>query len=586
MKHVTVDSSTEQYSSLVDLLMKRAYLQPNDTACTFFINEKEERIATYTDLDEKARSIGAVLQQICKKGDRILLLYPASIDYITGFFGCLYGGVIAVPVYPPRLNHSLSRLQTIITNAEASVVLTTERMRSLIQSSMNNNQALLSVRWIATDTDELYDPIEWMENDITKDDIAFFQYTSGSTSAPRGVMLSHGNLLTNFQLIASNFGFSRESSSVIWLPPYHDMGLIGGILTPIFTGSPVHLMSPVDFLKNPFWWLSLVSKKKATVSGGPNFAYEMCIQKISEKQKADLDLSHWEVAFNGAEPVRNATLERFTEAFAASGFRKKAFYPCYGLAESTLFVTGGERNEEPIHRYFSKKGLQLNIVHKVDENDIDAVTLVSSGNSMYAHQLLIVDPETELPCGSDQVGEIWIKGASVAKGYWKNPEKTQATFQAHLAGTGEGPFLRTGDLGFLDEGQLFVTGRMKNMMIIRGRNIYPHDVEATTQRSHPSLSVGRGAAFTVEVSNEEQLVIVQEVERTFRKKINPQEVSELIRKEIAINHGVQLYALLLLTPGNVPQTSSGKVQHHICHDMFLKGTFTTVENGTWQINEM
>lgn len=586
MNQLTANSNTEQFNSLVDLLMTRAQVQPNETACTFFINEHEEKAITYAELDEKARAIGAVLQQICNKGDRILLIYPASIDYIIGFFGCLYGGVVAVPVYPPRFNHSLSRLQTIITNAEAKVALTTEQMRSLIQSSMHDNQTLLSIRWIATDTDALYDPIEWIDNDITKEDLAFFQYTSGSTSAPKGVMLSHANLLTNIQLISNTFGFSRESSTVIWLPPYHDMGLIGGILTPIFSGSPVHLMSPVDFLKNPFWWLSLVSKKKATCSGGPNFAYEMCIEKIRDEQKLTLDLSQWEIAFNGAEPVRNSTLNRFTEAFAASGFKKSAFFPCYGLAESTLFVSGGARDVEPINRSFSKKSLQFNTVVRIDEDDEDAVILVSSGKSMPDHQLMIVDPETELPCESHQVGEIWLKGASVAKGYWQNTEKTYSTFQAHLANSGEGPFLRTGDLGFIDEDQVFVTGRMKNMMIIRGMNIYPHDVEATVQRAHPALSVGSGAAFSVELNNKEQLVIVQEVERTFRKKINPQEVSGIIRKEIAINHGLQVFALLLLAPGNVPKTSSGKVQHHICHDMFLEGTFKTLENGIWQMNEI
>jgi acyl-CoA synthetase (AMP-forming)/AMP-acid ligase II len=493
---------------------------------------------------------------------------------------------VAVPVYPPRFNHSLDRLQTIISNAEASVALTTGHMRSLIQTSIKENQPLLSTKWIATDTDELYDPIEWIDNDMTKEDIAFFQYTSGSTSEPKGVMLSHGNLLTNLQLIERSFGFSRESSTVSWLPPYHDMGLIGAILSPIFSGSPIHLMSPVDFLKNPFLWLSLITKKKATCSGAPNFAYEMCIQKISEEKKLTLDLSNWAVAFNGAEPVRNSTLNRFTEAFAGSGFKKTALYPCYGLAESTLFVSGGERNVEPIYRSFSKKGLQQNIVQRIDENDIDAMTLVSSGRSNPDHQIMIVNPDTEFPCESQQVGEIWLKGGSVAKGYWQTPEKTQSTFQAYLANTEEGPYLRTGDMGFIDEGQLFVTGRMKNMMIIRGINIYPHDLEATVQRSHPSLSVGNGAAFTVEVNNEEQLVIVQEVERTFRKKIDPQEVIAIIRKEIAVNHGLQVFALLLVTPGEIPKTSSGKVQHHICRDLFLEGTFKTLDNGIWQMNEM
>lgn len=586
MNYLTANSNTEQFTSLVDLLIKRAQLQPNETACTFFINENEEKAATFAQLDEKAREIGAVLQQICKKGDRVLLLYPPGIDYITGFFGCLYGGVVAVPVYPPRFNHSLDRLQTIISNAEASVALTTGHMRSLIQKSIKENQPLLSTKWIATDTDDLYDPIEWIDNGITKEDIAFFQYTSGSTSEPKGVMLSHGNLLTNLQLIKRSFGFSRESSTVSWLPPYHDMGLIGAILSPIVSGSPIHLMSPVDFLKNPFLWLSLISKKEATCSGAPNFAYEMCIQKISEEKKLTLDLSHWAVAFNGAEPVRNSTLSRFAEAFADCGFKKSALYPCYGLAESTLFVSGGERNVEPIYRSFSKNGLQQNIVQRIDEKDIDAIILVSSGKSNPDHQIMIVNPDTELPCESHQLGEIWLKGGSVAKGYWKNPEKTQTTYQAYLANTGEGPFLRTGDLGFMVDGQLFVTGRMKNMMVIRGMNIYPHDLEATVQRSHPSLSVGNGAAFTVEVNHEEQLVVVQEVERTFRKKINPEEVMAMIRKEIAVNHGLQVFAMLLVTPGEIPKTSSGKVQHHICRDMFVEGTFKTLENGIWKLKKM
>ncbi|GGK32583.1 acyl-CoA synthetase [Caldalkalibacillus thermarum] len=569
------------WTSISDILRYRSEATPSQTAFTFFIDAKQEVHVSYAELDHKARVIAGLLQMLDASGKRVLLVYPPGPEYIFAFFGCLYAGASAVPIYPPRANSSLNRLNTIVNDAEPSLVLTNRNICSLIEKMVSRYHELTRLKWIASDEADDTFAYSWLGRKHKAEDVAFIQYTSGSTTTPRGVLLSHANLLNNIQRITQFFGLSEKDRGVIWLPPYHDMGLIGGVLTPICVGFPVHLMAPVDFLKRPYLWLKIISEKQATCSGGPNFAYEMCLDKITQEQKKQLDLSSWTLAFNGAEPVKWHTIERFSEAFASCGFQKQAFYPCYGLAESTLMVSGIDRQQGPVACTVSKKMLNQHKVENVAPDHPDACIIVSSGLSSSDQEILIVNPETLAPCKEDEIGEIWIKSPSVAQGYWNNQSLSSQTFEAYESAQGRGPYLRTGDLGFMQDGHLYVTGRMKHVLIIRGRNYYAHDIEYTVQHSHEAFRVGAGAAFAVEMEGEERLVIVQEVDRMFRKKIIPIELITGIRQAIADEHGLEVYAVVLLKPGSIPKTSSGKIQHHICRDQFLNGMLKAIDGGQW-----
>ncbi|MGZ4112319.1 MAG: AMP-binding protein, partial [Tumebacillaceae bacterium] len=563
-------------TTLVDLLRWRAVQQPDQRAYTFLLEEEGEVHITYAELDRKARAVGAMLQSLGSNGERALLLYPPGLEYITAFFGCLYAGVNAVPAYPPRLNGNLGRLQAIAADAQAKFALTTSTILTNVEGRFADSTDL-TLKWLVTDDIPVELADSWKQPLIDRNTLAFLQYTSGSTSLPKGVMLSHNNLLHNLQLIHESFDIRPDSNCVIWLPPYHDMGLIGGILQPFFGGYPVTLMSPVSFVQRPLRWLETISRNRATLSGGPNFAYELCVQKITPEQRATLDLSTWQTAFTGAEPIRQETLERFVQAFEPCGFRREAFYPCYGLAESTLFVTGGLRTEAPIVQSFDGEALKDNRVIELPEGQAEARTLVGCGHPrMEQQQVAIVDPTSMMRVAEDQVGEIWVSGQSIAVGYWNMEEKTAETFGAVIADTGEGPFLRTGDLGFMKDGELYVTGRLKDLIIIRGRNYYPQDIEYTMQTCHPALKPDFGAAFSVEADGEERLVVVQEIDRQFRKS-NLDEVVSAVRQAVAEQHQLQVYAVVLIKPASIPKTSSGKIQRHACRERFLSGALDVVK---------
>ncbi|MCX7571137.1 amino acid adenylation domain-containing protein [Tumebacillus sp. DT12] len=565
-----------QFPTLVALLRERALCEPNRLAYTFLLEDGGEESLTYGELDTKARALAVRLAGLGGLQERALLLYQPGLDYIVAFFGCLYAGVYAVPAYPPRQNGNLNRLQAVVTDAEARFALTTGAIHASIVRRFADSEALAGLHWVNTDELAEEGADLWQEPALDSDSIAFLQYTSGSTSLPKGVVLSHGNLLHNLEIITASFATSRESRGVIWLPPYHDMGLIGGILQPLYNGYPVTLMAPVDFITKPSRWLEAISRTKATVSGGPNFAYDLCLRKITPEQRAALDLSSWQSAFSGAEPVRAETLERFADTFAANGFRKEAFYPCYGLAEGTLFVSGGSPSEQPIKRTFAADELELHRAVAAEAEGENAVTLVSSGRpALTPQRVVIAHPESLTSCAEEQVGEIWVKGDSVAQGYWRRVEQTESTFHAYLADSGEGPFLRTGDLGFLQDGELYVTGRLKDLIIIRGRNFYPQDLEFTVQESHPAVASSNGAAFSVEAEGEEQLVIVHEIERSFRKA-NLEEVVQAIRRAISEQHQLPVYAIVLIRPTSIPKTSSGKIQRHACKAKYGDGTLEEV----------
>jgi acyl transferase domain-containing protein/acyl-CoA synthetase (AMP-forming)/AMP-acid ligase II/acyl carrier protein len=584
-----ISASSSALTTWVDLLQWRAAQQPEQRAYTFLNDgEIEKDHLTYAGLDIQARAIGALLQQGSKSGACALLIYPSGLEFIAAFFACLYSGIIAVPIYPPsaaRSERTLARFQAIVHDVQPSVVLTTSALQSRVDSLLAYSSMLQKPRLLATDTlalDGLAD--SWQRPVVSSETLAFLQYTSGSTGLPKGVMVTHGNLLHNSSLVERYCLHPEEAHGVTWLPLYHDLGLIGGVLQPLYAGYISTILSPAAFLQRPVRWLQAVSRTRATISGGPNFAYDLCVRKVTEEQKATLDLSHWEIVANGAEPVRAETMERFSEAFASCGFRRNYFYPCYGLAEATLVVSAGKKGTYPLVKRFHNRELEQHRAVEAAAEDKDNRILVSIGASHADQKVLIVDSEKKTVCPPGHVGEIWVKGPSVAQGYWQRPEETEYTFHAYLADSGEGPFLRTGDLGFIDEGELFITGRLKDLIIIRGSNHYPQDIEMTVERCHPALRPACGVAFSVDVANEERLVLVQEIERQYLKQ-DLTEVFAAIRRAVAQQHELQTYAIALIKTGSIPKTSSGKVQRRGTREAYLEGGLDSVALWTLDISE-
>jgi amino acid adenylation domain-containing protein len=559
--------------TLVDLLRRRAFEQPERQAYTFLTGgEGAAQTLSFGELDRRARAIAELLLSVGARGERVLLLYPAGLDYISGFLGCLYAGAVAVPVTPPRFNGRTERLQAVAADSEAHLVLTTKALLSKVEALWENAPALKSLRWVATDNVRLAYADDFRAPAIGGETLAFLQYTSGSTTRPRGVMVSHANLMQNERLIQKAFRQTEESVILSWLPLYHDMGLIGGVLQPLYLGARCILMSPFAFLQRPLEWLRAISDFRVTTSGGPDFAYALCARKAAQEDCSGIDLSSWEVAFDGSEPVRAETLDLFCEAFAPYGFRRESFFPCYGLAEATLLVSGSRAAPRPLVKTFSGEALKQNRV--ADAAPAGGPALVASGRVGAGQEVVVVDPETLTPCRADEVGEVWVSGPCVAEGYYNRPAETAETFRAHLADTGRGPFLRTGDLGFINDGELFVTGRLKELIIVRGQNYYPHDIEATVRRSAEGLRAGSGAAFSVDSGGEERLVIVQELERHCRQ--DPHEILGLIRQAVGEEHQLAPSAVLLLKAGGVPKTSSGKIQRRACRSLFLEGRLDAV----------
>ena len=560
-------------SSLVQLVRFRALTEPENDAFIYLANGVDEELRlTNAELDRRSRKIGAWLQKRNMFGQRILLLYPPGLDFITAYFGCLYAGAIAVPVYPPRKNRSMLRIQAVAQSAIAAMALTTDDVLKRIGEMIDDAPDLKNIPWLSTTV--LDEGIEenWTDPNVDADTIAFLQYTSGSTGTPKGVILTHGNLIHNSRLIYQGFEHTRSGVGVFWLPNYHDMGLIGGIIQPLYVGRPNILMSPLMFLLKPLRWLAAITKYKGTTSGGPNFAYDLCVREITDDQLEELDLRSWKVAFNGAEPVLAETLDAFTKKFEPCGFKPEAFYPCYGLAEGTLIVTGGYQSEPPIIRTFDADALATGRAIDVEpEAEVKISRLVSSGRALLDQRVAIVDPESCVECPPCAVGEIWAKGPSMAKGYWNAPEATEQTLHARIAETNDGPFMRTGDLGFLADGDLFVTGRIKDLIIFHGVNIYPQDIETTVQKVDPHLRPLGGAAFMVkDVSGAECLVVIQEVERRFKGEVEP--IFSEIKRAVALEHDIPVDAIVLVKSGSIPKTSSGKIQRYACRQGFLDGS--------------
>jgi acyl-CoA synthetase (AMP-forming)/AMP-acid ligase II/acyl carrier protein len=561
-------------NSIVDILKYRATYEEKDNAYTFLnAHNQTENTLLYGELHSCAQKIAVMLQSTVEKGDRVVLIYQPGLEFVSAFFGCLYAGVIAVPAYPPRRNHSLSRLQLIISSSDSSAVLTTTDIMSILGSKRDElfqiELANSNLKWLTTDNLQEVSSLDWQEPSISHDTIACIQYTSGSTGVPKGVMLSHGNLYHNSTLIQQCFEHSPKSKGFIWLPPYHDMGLIGGIIQPLFCGFPVILMSPMDFLQNPFKWLQSISTYSATTSGGPNFAYDLCVQKVTNEEKASLDLSSWDLAFTGAEPVQAETIDAFSSAFAVCGFRRESFYPCYGMAETTLIASGGVKKSLPILKKFCKDSLEINKVLPILQGDDRGQTLVSCGRSKLNQQIIIAHPENLTRSLPDEVGEIWVSGDSVAQGYYSLPDETEIAFHAQLKDLKEDRFLRTGDLGFVHDSELFITGRLKDLIIVRGCNYYPQDIEKVAEKSHLALRENHGAVFAVNSSGQDKVVVAYEIKRSYLRNLNAEEVIKAIYHAVVEHNGVQLSSIVLLKTGSILKTSSGKIQRSDCRTRYL-----------------
>ena len=586
-------------SNIVEILQHRATSQGQDTAYIFLKDgESKEVRLTYKELDLRAKAIALRLQQVVGSGSRVLLVYSysAGLEFITAFFGCLYAGVVALPCHPPKNRLTTNEVRTRIESAGVSVILTESSLFASFNQQLSDwgktSLPCLNTDKIKLQADNYYTPT------INHDTLAFLQYTSGSTGEPKGVMVTHDCLIQNQEMLKQAFEHTRDLVGVGWLPLFHDMGLIGNVIQPIYTGGYCVMMSPVSFVQKPIRWLQAISKYRATTSGAPNFAYDLLCDRLTEKQLEQLDLSSWDLAFCGAEPVQIDTIDRFSTKFARCGFKSNAFYPCYGMAEATLMITGGDKTKFPTVRHLDKAALEKNEVLIMNSPSANTETFISAGYTRLNGKVAIVDPHSLTEYASEgaeapsmasrtdkphndiaasapstkHIGEIWYSGSSVGQGYWKLPDKTKQTFEANLHGD---KYLRTGDLGFIADNELYITGRLNDVLVFWGLNHYPQHIEQTVEQCHPGLKPNCGAAFSIEVEGKPRLVVVREIKRTHRKLLVLDEVVEAIRWQVFQQHFIDIYGIVLLLPGRMPKTSSGKVQRSKCKAMYLDRSLDT-----------
>jgi acyl-CoA synthetase (AMP-forming)/AMP-acid ligase II len=559
-------SSDRPNDSLASLLRERAEGQPDKVAYTFLADGAVETSVTYGELARQARSIGASLLSRMSRGDRAVLLYPTGPEFASAFWACICTGIVAVPVPEPVQDRHVVRVKNIVADAGARIVLTSSRLLDMIRSRIGD---LEGIDWIATDSIDAAVQDRWPAAAPGGDDIAFLQYTSGSTGRPRGVIVSHRNLLANCEMIRQFFDADASAVSVSWLPLFHDMGLIAKMIETVYLGGRSILMSPFSFLRKPIRWLQAISQFKAEISGAPDFAYALCARRLTPEQCDGLDLSSWRVAFNGAEPIRPRTLRAFVDRFSPFGFHAEALRPCYGLAEATLLVSGEPRQRAPRLAELDVTAFERRKVAPKSSGPI--VTSVSCGPIAYEGQTVrIVDPETLVEC-ADGVGEIWVAGRHVARGYWNNAEDTTATFGGRITGRDEGPFLRTGDLGFLHDGELHIAGRIKDLIIVDGTNHYPQDIEQTVEDGHPAVRKGCVVAFSVQREGEEEVVVLAELHdnNAAPSSADHLAIAEAIRGAVSAQHGVRLADVRLVKPGTIQKTSSGKLERRACRAGYL-----------------
>jgi acyl-CoA synthetase (AMP-forming)/AMP-acid ligase II len=568
-----LSSSAGTPADFVRLLQWRAQQQSERLAYNFLDGRKlDGREVTYAELDRQARAIGAALLERGLEGQRAVLLFQPGLEYIFSIVGCWYAGVTAVPIYAPRVNASVERVRLVVADAEARVMLATASVLASLDGPEWDSLRQHGLQSLAVDT--LAPGVEdtWRMPVISQDSLAVLQYTSGSTGSPKGVRLKHEHLITNSRMIERGMRNTPDSVGVVWLPPFHDMGLIGGILQPLYAGFPMHLMAPATFLQRPLRWLEAITRFGGTISAAPNFAYDLCVNRVKPEQLEELDLSTWRVAANGAEPVRDETMRRFSATFAPAGFDARACLPCYGMAETTLLVSAVPSFTGMHSVRASRAALGAGTLQPCDDGDI---MLVSSGLADEELSVAIVDPYTGEPCVDGAVGEIWLSGATVADGYWAKPEATQDTFQARLPGS-DANWLRSGDLGALLDGHIYVTGRIKDLIVIRGQNHYPQDIEASALAAHPAIRPHGAAAFAIDGVDGEGLGLVIELDRNWQAS-DLEQASLAVREAVASRHQLQPSSLVFVRTNSIPKTSSGKVQRLLARARLLAGDFEILE---------
>ena len=569
----TTDHAAALPRDLVAMLRERAQAQP-DTQAGVYLGDGEDVRAelSFAELDEGARALAARLQGLSATGRHAILLYPPGLDFLIGFFGCLYAGVVAVPLPVPRANASLTQFRGILSDLHTDIVLTNAATLSRLQrlEILGFDQLIC----LTSEQTSLDLARAWRSPAIDREAVAYLQYTSGSTSDRKGVMISHANVIANLQGIAARFRHHAQSVCVNWLPHFHDLGLVSGMLQPIFHGHLNVMMSPTAFVQQPVRWLNAISRFRGTYSNSPNFGYDLCVRRVTAEQREMLDLSSWQVALNGAEPVRRQTLDEFCAMFVPCGFTPAAMLPAYGLAEATLVVSAGFRQAAPVELRLDSVQLERNRV--VSSDAPDARSIVGCGLALDGTSIAIMDPASSARCGDDSVGEIWVRGPAVSVGYWQNLGATSSTFGATPTDEEPARYLRTGDLGFVRDGELYVTGRLKDLIIIRGSNYYPQDIEWTIEQCHPAFRQGCGAAFAVETQTGENLVVAIEVERDFLRNLATDDIARLARRAVAEQHELTLHELVLLRTGTVPRTSSGKIQRGQCRREYLSDELDVV----------
>jgi len=561
--------------TLVDLLRERAAVHGDRLAFVFLEDGAvENQRITYAELDERARAVAARLQEITAAGERALVIYPAGLDFLIGLFGCLYAGLIGIPTPPPeasRLKRTGPRLRSIANDANAALVLTTSAIRALLEQSDQSVFGGRPPRWLTTEGVDPGAASAWRAPRLCGKDLAYLQYTSGSTAEPKGVMIGHGTLLFYAAQLQQVCRYTPDSVTVSWLPNFHDYGLVQALLEPLYSATPSYVMSPFAFVKRPASWLHAITRYRGTHSQAPNFAYDLCARRIGPEQCQGLDLASWRAAGNAAELINPKVLDAFTAKFGPYGFRQSAFCPGYGLAEAVLLLSSSPETEDPVVVQLQAEALEEHRVVAAGHCPGSDRAVVGCGRVFPTTRMVIVDPDTRRRCAPDEVGEIWVDDPAVTYGYWGRPEETKRIFRATIADTGDGPFLRTGDLGFLKHGQIFIVGRIKDLIIIRGTNHHPQDIEWTVQAAHSALRPENGAAFSVVIAGEEKLVIAQEVELEHAEVLEADEIARIVRGAVAESHDLNVFALLLLRRGSLPKTASGKLQRQACRSFFTHG---------------
>jgi acyl-CoA synthetase (AMP-forming)/AMP-acid ligase II len=557
--------------TLTDVLRHHAAVHPDQTAFIFLSDgENAEHKLTFGELDRQARAIAARLQSIASVGDRAVLLYPSGLEFIAMFMGCMYAGIVAVPSIIPHLKRATPRVSLILKDAGAKIICTTKEYFENLEPQFAEFPETKGIQWVVNETIPIEESGRWQIPPTDGNTLSFFQYTSGSTSMPKGVMITHTNLLWTIEDLRLGTDCTENDIIVTWLPIFHDLGLIFGLLTPMYAGGLCVMMSPVSFLERPYRWLYAITKYRATLGAAPNFAFELCANKVTDEELAALDLNSLRLIGNAAEPVRYETMLKFAKRFEARGFPYEKFCPSYGLAEATVKVSAPISGQPPKHYPLDGDALEKNKIVIVAPDHPERYDAIGCGWSSIGADIRIVDPVTRQLCAPDEVGEIWVQSGSVAQGYWNRPDVSEEIFKATLADTGEGPFMRTGDMGFIIDNDLFIGGRIKDMIIVQGRNFYPQDIELTVEKCHTAMRASFGAAFSVKDEHEaERLVIVQEVKREFRTLDNFDELINAIRMSVAKAHGLRAHSVVLIRPNTIHKTTSGKIQRIACRAAYL-----------------